>query len=215
MAINLEKITGEQYLSMTDEEQLRVMTEIYRELYFKDIQSWSLYSVDVLEELGTNDYDSGHSRLEIPLGFLRSCSKILEQAFTNQSRHELQVMTEATEFGAELSNAIYDQAVEIGKLVEDMITYQTYYHATLQHRADHRVHLLNQDGDTQPYSAEEIKRIELIDTQDKNAWRESLRQQRKELSDAYWGRAPMPELHEEQTHCQCVLPLWEAGFAVV
>jgi len=215
MSTDLKGITGEQDLALPEEEKLRVMTEIYRELFHQDVTDWSQAAVNVLEDLGINDEESYHSRLEIPLAFLRTCSVMLKYAFTEQNRQELQVLTEDTQFGADLSGAIYDDADAVVKIVEDIITHQTYYHAVLMHRKESKTHLINEDGDTKPFTPEEIKRGELIEAQQTGAWRDNIRKQRELLSDVYWGRAELPELPEGYTHSQGILPMWEAGYAVV
>lgn len=200
---------------MNEEEKLRVMTEVYRELFHKSVVDWSQEAVNVLGELGINDEDSYQSRLEIPLASLRTCSVMLKYAFTEKNRQELQALTEDTQFGAELSGNIYDSASSVVKLVDDIILHQTYYHAVLMNRKESKTHLLNSEGDTKPFTAEEIKRGELIEAQNDTAWREDVRTQRKEMSDNYWGRKALPEISDEYEYEQTIIPLLEAGYLVI
>ena len=64
MSLDLSQITAGEYQQMTEEEQLKVMTEVYRELFFRNLQDWSLHAIDVMEAQGINDYEEGlHSKV--------------------------------------------------------------------------------------------------------------------------------------------------------
>jgi len=66
-----------------------------------------------------------------------------------------------------------------------------------------------------PCSQEELTHEQLIEDQHFSGWRKDMRKQRKELEDAYWGRAQMHPLPEDCECIQTVMPLWSAGFAEV
>lgn len=215
MAIDLAQITGDDYKNMTEEEQLKVMTEVYRELFFRSTGHWAFHAVDVLEEEGINDDESGHSRPEVPLGYLRACSLILKQAFTDQHRAELQCLSADTEFACQLAEAIYDRADEICKAVEDMILLQTYYSAALSHRKLSNVYLLDADGSTKPYSAETLARQAMLQQEQQERWKQEVRAERAELERVYRGEQAPPQLDEGYDTAQLPLPLWSVGFAVV
>ena len=149
-------------MTMPVEEQRRVLTTVYRELFWQSIQDWSQHAIDVLEEQGINDYEQGHSNVEIPLSFMRVSALLLQQAFTEQHRRELQVMNEDTQFAASLSESIYDHLSQIQKLTEDVVTLQSYYTAALKHRKESNVNLLDAEGNTKPYAAETIERERLV-----------------------------------------------------
>lgn len=89
MGIDLKDISGAAFLEMDREEQLKVLTEVYRSLFFDDVKQWSVQTIDVLEAVGVNDYEEGHSRIEIVLGYLNACAAVMQQAFETQHRHEL------------------------------------------------------------------------------------------------------------------------------
>ena len=215
MSIDLSQITGKDYKEMSQEEQYKVLTEIYRELFFKDIQGWSQYAFDVVEEAGINDYESGRSRIEIPIAFVRSCSIMLKQCFMEQHRAELQCLSEDTEFPCKLAEAIFDRADELSKIAEDLTTLQGYYHAALLHRKESKVNLLDAEGNTKPYPPEVVAREQLLEEEHEQQWIEDLRAQRAELERVYRGEQEPAPLQEGYDSCQLPLPLWTAGFAVV
>ena len=215
MSLDLSQITAGEYQQMTEEEQLKVMTEVYRELFFRNLQDWSLHAIDVMEAQGINDYEEGHSRLEVPLAFLRVSATVLHQCFTEQHRRELQVMNEDSQFAASLTESIYDHLTEIQKLTEDMVTLQTYYSAALSHRKESNANLLDAEGNTKPYSAELLERERLIKLQAEEEWRQDLREMRSELERVYRGEQEPAPLEEGLDNAQLPLPLWTAGYCVV
>ena len=212
MTVDLSQITGTDYLEMSVEEQRRVLTEVYREVHFNDVQAWSQYAFDVIEEAGINDYENGHSRIEIPIAFLRSTAMMLKQCFMEQHRSELQCLSEDTEFACQLAEAIFDRANELSRLAEDVVTLQGYYHAALQHRKESNANLLDAEGNTRPYSPEVIAKEQLLAEQREQEWKQDLQRQRGELEDAYWGKRSLPEVPEGYTSSQLVMPLWSVGF---
>ena len=215
MSVDLSQITARDYEQMTEQEQLKVMTEVYRELFFRSVQDWSQHAIDVIEEQGVNDYEEGHTRVEIPLAFMRVGALLLQQCFTDQNRHELQVMSEDTSFAAELSESIYDHLSEITKLIENVVTLQGYYHTALQHRKESKAHLLDGEGNTKPYPPEMLERERLLQLEIEEEWKQNLRAERAELERVYRGEQEPPELDEGYDWCQLPLPLWTAGFCVV
>ena len=212
MAIDLSQITGGEYQQMTEEEQRKVLTEVYRELFFRDVQDWTQYSFDVIEQAGINDYEAGHARIEIPIAFLRSTAMMLKQCFTDQHRAELQCLSEDTEFACQLAEAIFDRADELSKLAEDVLTLQGYYHAALKHRKESNCNLLDVEGNTRPYAAETIERERLMKEEVEREWKADIQRQRDELERSYWGKAQPPEIDEGYDYAQLIMPLWAAGF---
>ena len=87
--------------------------------------------------------------------------------------------------------------------------------AALMQRKESKTHLLDADGEANPCSQEELTYEQLIEDQHFSDWRKDMRKQRKELEDAYLGRAQMPPLPEDCECIQTVMPLWSAGFAEV
>ena len=215
MTVDLSQITGTDYLEMSVEEQRRVLTEVYREVHFNDVQAWSQYAFDVIEEAGINDYENGHSRIEIPIAFLRSTAMMLKQCFMEQHRSELQCLSEDTEFACQLAEAIFDRANELSRLAEDVVTLQGYYHAALQHRKESNANLLDAEGNTRPYSPEVIAKEQLLAEQREQEWKQQLRAERAELERVYNGEQEPAPLEEGYDSAQLPLPLWAAGFAVV
>ena len=215
MSLDLSAITAGEYQQMSEEEQLKVMTEVYRELFYRSVQDWSQHAIDVIEYQGINDYQEGHSNVEIPLAFLRVSALLLQQCFTEQHRRELQVMNADTEFAASLSESTYDHLTEIQRLPEDLVTLQTFYSAALSHRKESNANLLDAEGNTKPYSPEMIERERLLKQQAEEEWKQNLRAERAELERVYRGEQEPPELEEGYDSCQLPLPLWSTGFCVI
>ena len=215
MSIDLSQITDKDYKEMSQEEKYKILTEIYRELFFKDVQSWSQYAFDVVEEAGINDYENHRSRNEIPIAFIRSCSMMLKQCFIEQHRAELQCLREDTEFACKMAEAIFDRNDEVSKIAEDLTTLQGYYHAALLHRKESKVDLLDAEGNTKPYSPEVIAKEQLLAEQCEQEWKQQLRAKRAELERVYRGEQEPAPLEEGFDSAQLPLPLWTAGFAVV
>lgn len=215
MSIDLSQITGAEYSKMSEEDQLRVMTEVYRELFWRSIQDWSQHAIDVIEEQGINDHEAGESNVQIPLAFMRTCALLLQQCFTNQHRRELQAMSEDTQFAASLAESIYDHVTEIQKLSEDVVTLQSYYSACLSHRKESKVNMIDEDGTTVPYSEEALMQEELIREEHEREWKKEIRKQRAELERVYTGEQEPDPLEDGYDSAQLPLPLWTVGFAVV
>jgi hypothetical protein len=213
MSIDLNTVSGAEFLAMNVEDQRRVLTEVYRELCYRDISDWSQEAINIIEALGINDYKTTEARVDIPLGFLRATAQLMKQCFTEQHRRELQVLSQQTEFAAGLAEEIYDRADEIAKLTEELLTYQTYYHAALQHRKEN-VHLLDADGGTVPYSRKEIETEQQLQEKSYQQWSDALQQKRDALEAAYWGTVQPPEL-EPGGEAQLIIPLWTAGFGEI
>ena len=197
---------------MDEETQNRVLTEVYRELFFRDTKEWGLEMINVMEQYGINDYARGNSRIEIALGMLNASITCLLQAFTNQNRQELQCFSEDTQFAADLSTTIYDLINNIHQDTGDLIALQTMYSAALAHRREGKRHLLDADGLTKPFSEEQLELEREVKEKNYRLWKEDLEEQRQELEDAYWGRIPAPPLEEDWDSAQMVMPLWSAGF---
>ena len=60
MAIDLNAITVTALLEAPREEQYRVLTQVYRELFFNDIKQWSTHAIDILEAIAANGYQEAH-----------------------------------------------------------------------------------------------------------------------------------------------------------
>ena len=209
---NWKEMKGYQFLELDEETQNRVITEVYKELFFEDTKKWSIGMVNVMEEYGINNYGTGNNRIEIALGMLNASITCLLQAFVNQNRRELQCYSEDTSFAANLSTNIYDLIDQIHQDVGSLITLQTMYSAALKHRREGKRHLLDPEGLTKPFTEEQLELNRKAKEENQRLWREGLVQQRQELEDAYWGRRPAPELEENWETAQMVMPLWSVGF---
>lgn len=210
--MDLKQITSGQYLEMTEEEQLKVMTEIYRELFFRNVKDYGLEFINVAEDYGINDYVNGNARIEIAFGMLNAAIGMLYQTFTNQNRAELQSLSEGTEFAARISTELFDLINQMQEDTHTAIGLQTWYHAALAHRRESKRHLVDADGTTVPFTEHEIEQGRKAKEEHHLQWKEELEAQRQEMEDGYWGKRELPELPEGYGSAQLVMPLWSAGF---
>lgn len=210
--MDLSQIKGSDYLAMDPAQQAKVLTEVYRTLFFEDVKAWSLEGINILEELGINDYQSGHARTELPLGLMNACVAALHQCFTEQNRAELQCLSAGTEFAAGLSTEIFDHINHLQAVMEQLVTLQTYYFAALKHRKESKRHLINEEGDTVLFSEEELTKDAEAKAKRDLYFKERLAEQRAELERVYWGQSEPPELSEEYSSSQLPMPLWSVGF---
>ena len=210
--MDLSQIKGSDFLEMEPAEQATVLTEIYRTVFFEDVKAWSLEGINILEELGINDYQSGHARTELPLGLMNACVAALHQCFTEQNRAELQCLSAGTEFAAGLSTEIFDHINHLQAVMEQLVTLQTYYFAALKHRKESNRHLINVDGETELFSEEEIAKDIAAKAERDRYFKERLAEQRAELERVYWGEAEAPALEEGYDSAQLPLPMWSVGF---
>ena len=209
---NWKELKASEYLQLDEVEQNRILTKIYEELFFKDVQAWGVEMINVMEAYGINDYSTGSSRVEIALGMLNASITALLQLFSVQNRQELQALSEDTVFAANLSTSIYDLVNQMQSDVGALLDLQTCYHAALAHRREGNRNLLAADGTTKPYSNAVLEKEREYKEQAERQWKQELQQQRQELEDAYWGRRPTPELEEGYGSAQMIIPLWAAGF---
>ena len=210
--MDLSQIKGSDYLAMPPAEQAKVLTEIYRTVFFEDVKVWSVEGINILEELGINDYQSGHARIELPLGLMTACVATLHQCFTEQNRAELQCLNAGSEFAAGLSTEIFDHISHLQAVMEQLVNLQTYYFAALKHRKESNRHLINEDGETELFSEEEIAKTTAAKAERERYFKERLAGQRAELERVYWGKAEPPELEEGYDSAQLPLPMWSIGF---
>ena len=206
------KITGAEFLAMNEVEQARVLTHIYRELFFNSVKDYGCEFINVAEDYGINNYATGSSRIEIAFGMLNAAVGMLHQAFTNQNRVELQCLSKETEFAAAVSTELYDCINQMQQDMQTVVELQTWYHAALSHRREGKRHLVDGEGTTEPFTEQEIERDRQAQEQQQQQWKEELEKERQELEDAYWGKRTPPELPEGYSSGQLLIPIWSTGF---
>ena len=143
------------------EERQKKEHEIAQEVFFELVKERSIQAIDILTGLGTNDYEQGHSKIEIPLGIAWGCIHALKDVMEKQARTELQVQTERTEYGAKLANESSDLISAIHGGMAELIQSQCEYFSLLYNRRMNR-HLLDSEGKTTPYTDEELLRQQLM-----------------------------------------------------
>ena len=201
---------------LSADDKAKIIYETATDDHFEAIKQWSLWLIDFVDEHHLiNDYKRGTFMREAGLGMLRALVELWLQSSETQGRLELQAMTEASQFGVELSDYGNDLAREMKRLVDQISSVELAYKAVLVGRQND-IHFLNGQADHVPYSEEE-KQAELEqEAQQFDRWQTELRRQRAELEAAYWGEVSPPELTEEEGEAaQLVLPLWAAGYAAI
>ena len=201
---------------LSADDKAKIIYETATDDHFEAIKQWSLWFIDFVEDHHLiNNYKRGTFMREAALGMLRSLVGIWLQSSETQGRMELQAMSEASQFGVELSDYGNDLARELQRLVDEISSVELAYKAVLVGRQND-IHFINDQAEFVNFSEEE-KQAELEqEVQRFDEWQAELRRQRAELEASYWGEAEPPELTEEEGDAaQLVLPLWSAGYAVV
>lgn len=158
---DFKDMTVGEYRELPEEEQHKVEHKVSTELFFRLAKDRAVQAIDILEGLGINDYENGYSRTEIPLGIAWGCIKALKISLDEQARAEMQVHTERTDYGSQLAAHSSDITDTLYKCIEELIATQCEYFSVLSNRKAKR-HLLNDEGETIPYTAEELMREKLM-----------------------------------------------------
>ena len=143
------------------EERVKAEHEIAKEAFFTLVKERSVQGVDILEGLNTNDYSTGQSRLEIPLGIAYGCISAAKMALEAQARTELQVSSERTQYGVQLATDSSDLISALEEGMRELIDVQCNYFSVLYGRRMNR-HLLNDEGQVTPFTDEELLRQQLL-----------------------------------------------------
>ena len=102
---------------------------------YDEIKYWSLWFLDFVEANGlVNDLEAGVGKQEPVVGILLAASKMLQMQTEGMARQEMQVLSEETKWGMQLSNALSDYAHEIFKACDAVANISPHYSTILRGR---------------------------------------------------------------------------------
>ncbi len=147
--------------------------------FFEDVKRESLHFIDWIDDNHIiNDHVRGCSRREPLIGMLRALAGMFAQSAEAQSRQEMQVMNEDTQYGMKLADDCATLGNELVDLVDQIITYSMHYQAVMTGRSMD-VNYTDSEGAHVPYTPEQIAREQLMQQQAKDDIRTWLQQEQK------------------------------------
>ena len=146
-------------------ETLRV-SEVYNAISnstFEDIKQWSLWFINFVDQHDlVNDHATGSGRTAPLIGVLLAASRMLQMQSETMARQEMQAVTEQSQFGMEVSNALADQLSKIYSAADAAASLTSTYKGILGCRSlEH--HVTDVKGNSEPYSEEEKLRYKLME----------------------------------------------------
>ena len=121
--------------SIPQEKKMQYVYELSTEEMFDAIKLKSLEFIDYYEETScVNDLERGVGKQESLVGVILVATKMLQQQAEGQARQEMQVLSEETQFGMQLSNSISDYAAAIHSAADQLATVTSHYSAVLNGR---------------------------------------------------------------------------------
>ena len=128
---------------------------------FEEIKLKSVEFIDYCEATGcVNDYERGRGKQETLLGVILVASKMLQQQTEAQARHEMQCLSEETQWGMQLADAISDHAVAIHSAADQVTTLSSHYDAVLKGRRMDW-HFTDEEGDGVPIDDTDTQQLRL------------------------------------------------------
>ena len=147
--------------AMPQDKKMRYVYELAVYEMFEEIKLKSLEFIDYCEDTGcVNDYERGRGKQETLLGVILVASKMLQQQAEGQARHEMQCLSEETQWGMQLADAISDHAVAIHSAADQVTTLSSHYDAVLKGR---RMDWLftNEEGEGVPIDDSDTEQMRL------------------------------------------------------
>ncbi len=121
--------------AMSQDKKMKYVYDIAVSEMFDEIKLKSLQFIDYCEDTGcVNDLERGVGRQESLVGVILVATKMLQQQAESQARHEMQCLSEETQWGMELSDAISDHSVAIYSAADQLATLSSHYAAVLRGR---------------------------------------------------------------------------------
>lgn len=114
--------------------------------FFSETRKYAIDLSYLFDELGlVNDYEKGISKQAPTLGTLNLAIGMLKQVYEKQARTEMQCVSQETEWGMTLADAISDKANQVFADVEDLTKLMCHYEAVLLGRRM-GVHFMDEEG---------------------------------------------------------------------
>lgn len=121
--------------AMSQDKKMKYVYDIAVNEMFEEIKLKSLQFIDYCEDTGcVNDLERGVGRQESLVGVILVATKMLQQQAESQARHEMQALSEETQWGMQIADAISDHSVAIYSAADQLATLSSHYAAVLRGR---------------------------------------------------------------------------------
>lgn len=146
---------------MPQDKKMKYVYDLAVDEMFEEIKLKSVEFIDYCEDTGcVNDLERGRGKQETLLGVILIASKMLQQQAEGQARQEMQCLSEETQWGMQLADAISDHAVAIHSAADQLTTFSSHYDAVLKGRRM-SWHFTNEDGDGVPVDDRNTEQLRL------------------------------------------------------
>lgn len=148
-----EAITSIQ--SMGAEDRRRMIYRMAVDTSIDHERTFHEYMWDWIEDnqVGRNQAD-GSARIEEIVGMLRISTLLFERVMSQQARRELQHLSENSQYGMKLADAMSSAALQLEKLSIDVSALTSHYSAVLEGRKQD-IHFTDEEGTSVPFTDEE------------------------------------------------------------
>lgn len=147
--------------AIPQEKKMRYVYDLATEEMFDAIKFQSLQFIDYCEATGcVNDYEAGVGKQDALVGVILIATKMLQQQAEDQARHEMQCLSEETQWGMQLADSISDHAVAIHSAADQLATLTSHYSAVLRGR---RMgwYFTSEEGDGVPVDSQDTEQMRL------------------------------------------------------
>ena len=147
--------------AMPQDKKMKYVYGLAVEEMFDEIKLKSLEFIDYCEDTGcVNDLERGVGRQESLVGVILVATKMLQQQAEGQARHEMQALSEETQWGMQLADAISDHSVAIYSAADQLATLSSHYAAVLRGR---RMvwYFTDEEGNGLPIDDSDIEQLRL------------------------------------------------------
>ena len=147
--------------AMPQDQKMKYVYTLATEEMFEEIKLKSLEFIDYCEHTGcVNDLERGVGRQESLVGVILVATKMLQQQAEAQARHEMQCLSEETQWGMQIADSISDHSVAISSAADQLSTLSSHYAAVLKGR---RMgwHFTNEEGAGVPIDGEDTEQLRL------------------------------------------------------
>ena len=147
--------------AMPQDQKMKYVYGLAVEEMFDEIKLKSLQFIDYCESTGcVNDLERGVGRQESLVGVILVATKMLQQQAESQARHEMQALSEETQWGMQIADAISDHSVAIYSAADQLATLSSHYAAVLKGR---RMgwHFTDEEGNGMPIDDSDVEQLRL------------------------------------------------------
>ena len=147
--------------AMSQDKKMKYVYDLAVDEMFEEIKLKSVEFINYCESTGcVNDLERGVGRQESLVGVILVATKMLQQQAEGQARHEMQCLSEETQWGMQLADAISDHSVAIHSAADQLATLSSHYAAVLKGRRM-SWHFTNEEGEGVPIDDSDTEQLRL------------------------------------------------------